>query len=247
MTRRYRNAPVREALCEIYFTGSKWDDTTQGMFFERIKEEYPTKQPVTEVGVEVKVERSERGAIIRETQSRMRYLKPDGSRLIQLAPDLLVVNQLRPYPHFDEWRPIVNRMAQIYSEVAAPRMVRQIGVRYINDIHIPSTGDLKLEDYFTVYPQIPPTMGGRHGPYMLRLEMPASNKGHALFITFAMNPAKGADMLSFTLDLYDIFGQAFDYSIQEIEKRVKEAHDEIEPVFEKFIMNKLRELFGGRE
>ena len=138
-------------------------------------------------------------------------------------------------------------MAEIYSEVAAPKAVQRLGLRYINDVHSPFAPDLKLEDYFTVYPQIPPSMGGRHGPYMLRMEMPTRNKGHVLFITFAMNPAKSTESLSFTLDLYDIFGQQFDYSIQEIERRVREAHDEIEPVFEHFITDKLRELFGGRE
>lgn len=244
---RYRNAPVREALCEIYFTGSKWDDTTQGMFFERIKDEYPKKQPVTELGVEVKVEKSERGAIIRERQSRMHYIYPDGSRLVQLAPDLLVVNQLRPYPHFNVWRPTVGRMAQIYSEVAAPKTVSQLGLRYINDIHIPRTPDLKLEDYFTVYPQIPLSLGQRHGPYMLRMEMPTKNKGHILFITFATNPVPNTENFSFILDLYDMFGQPFNFSIPEIEKRVIEAHNEIEPVFENIATDQLKALFGGQE
>jgi uncharacterized protein (TIGR04255 family) len=142
-------------------------------------------------------------------------------------------------------------MAQVYSEVAAPKTVRQLGLRYINDIAISlaaPTGEVKLEEYFNVYPEIPPSMGGRHGPYMLRMEMPVKDKGHALFITFSMNPNKNPSEASFTLDLYDIFAQPFDFSIKEIENQVQKAHDDqIEPFFENFITDKLRSLFGGRE
>lgn len=247
MAKRYQNAPVREALCEIYFTGSRWDDTTQGMFYERIKGTYSTKQPVTEFGVEVRIEKDRRGALFKEAQSRMRYVRPDGSRIVQLAPDLLVVNQLQPYPHFNEWKPEATGMAQVYSEVASPKAIRQMGVRYINDIVIPTSGPrINLEDYFTVYPQIPSLLGGEHGPYMLRLQMPSKAEGHSLVITFAMNPSNDPTKASFTLDLYDIYSTPFEFSIDEIEKHFKESHDlQIEPFFEAFMTDKLRALFQG--
>ena len=33
--RKYRKPPVVEALCEIYFADSTWDDTVPGVFYER--------------------------------------------------------------------------------------------------------------------------------------------------------------------------------------------------------------------
>ena len=30
--KKYRNPPVVEALCEIYFVGSQWDNTIPGLF-----------------------------------------------------------------------------------------------------------------------------------------------------------------------------------------------------------------------
>lgn len=244
MTRLYRNPPVREALCEIYFTGSQWDAATQGLFFERIKGEYSVRQPVTEFGVEVRFTDREKGALYRESQSRMRYARQDGSRLVQLAPDLLVVNQLRPYPHFGEWRPVIGKMALLYSELAAPKTVRQVGVRYINEIVIPASGEVRLEEYFTVYPTIPQSMGGKHGPYMLRLEMPTAHQGHVLLITFAMAPPKGPSEMVFTLDLYGTYGLPFGFSVNEIEKQVDQAHEGIEHVFDSFSTQKLKELLG---
>lgn len=32
MGRRYKNPPVVEALCEIFFDGSQWDSTLTGLF-----------------------------------------------------------------------------------------------------------------------------------------------------------------------------------------------------------------------
>ncbi|MBI4566163.1 MAG: TIGR04255 family protein [Planctomycetes bacterium] len=43
--RKYRNPPVIEALCEIYFAESAWDDTIPGRFYERVRDRFPsTKQ-----------------------------------------------------------------------------------------------------------------------------------------------------------------------------------------------------------
>ena len=42
--RKYKKPTVVEDLCEIYFVDSKWDSTVPGMFYDRIKEEYPEKK-----------------------------------------------------------------------------------------------------------------------------------------------------------------------------------------------------------
>ena len=36
-------------------------------------------------------------------ESRSQFSREDGSQMIQVASDLVVVNQLRPYPAFEEW------------------------------------------------------------------------------------------------------------------------------------------------
>ncbi len=44
LERSYREPPVVEALCEIYFADSTWDDTVPGTFYEEIKDEFPVKR-----------------------------------------------------------------------------------------------------------------------------------------------------------------------------------------------------------
>jgi len=42
--RKYRKPPVVEALCEIYFAGSNWDETVPGRFYDRVKDNFPVKR-----------------------------------------------------------------------------------------------------------------------------------------------------------------------------------------------------------
>lgn len=47
---------------------------------------------------------------------------------------VLVVNQLPPYPSFDEWAPVVERMVGHYAEIARPTSATEVGVRYFNRV-----------------------------------------------------------------------------------------------------------------
>src|SRR5712692_222149 len=115
--RRYGRPPVVEALCEIYFTGSNWDPTTPGIFYERLRGNYPQKTSLSQFGIEMQVgpgQQAESRQVAQEP--RMRFAKADNSRVVQLARELLIVNQLLPYPRYEEWREEVRAILDIYRE-----------------------------------------------------------------------------------------------------------------------------------
>ncbi len=52
MSRKYKNPPVVEALCEFQFISDKsWDLTLPGLIYERVKSEFPVKQQ-TEISIQ---------------------------------------------------------------------------------------------------------------------------------------------------------------------------------------------------
>ncbi len=103
--RRYERPPVVEALCEVYFTGSSWDPTTPGLFYERVRKEYPQKsQAAHQVGFEIQLSPGQAESRQLPIETRMRFARSDNSRVLQLARDVLIVNQLLPYPRYEEWR-----------------------------------------------------------------------------------------------------------------------------------------------
>lgn len=244
--KKYKNPPVVEALCEIYFHESKWDGTLPGLFFEKVKESYPKKRELEQIGVQVSVSKETQAAQVQRGARRIQFIKEDGSRLIQIENNLLVINQLRPYPKFEDWKPVVDEMLGYYSEVAQPRGIRQMGVRYINRVIIPAP-EFKMEDYFNLYPEVPESLGAMHGRFMMRLEIPPKHKDHGLMVTFGTAPPESPGTSAEMLDIYDIFALPQPFPLKDVDKYIIEAHENIEAAFENSITSKARKLFeeGG--
>lgn len=240
--RKYKYPPVQEALCEIFFTGSEWDNAIPGSFYEEIKAEFPQKTQLKQFGVEVNIADKERLAKFSENEDRIQFRKPDGSQIIQLARDLLVINQLRPYPQFEAWLPVIEKKLDLYMRLVKPKGIVKTGVRYINRIVIPKR-EVRMEDYFNLYPQLPEGLSKRHGPFMMRLELPPKYASHQLVITFATAPADTPDSIAFALDLYDIFGKPIENRVDQLIQIVKEGHENIELAFENSIKEDLRIIF----
>jgi uncharacterized protein (TIGR04255 family) len=240
--KRYKNPPVVEALCEIYFHDSKWDGTLPGLFFEKVRENYPKKKELEQVGVQVSVSKEAQATQVQREGRRIQFIKEDGSRLIQIENNLLVINQLRPYPRFEDWKPVIDEMLKHYSEVAQPKGIKQMGMRYINRIIIP-VAKFKMEDYFNLYPQVPESLGAMHGKFMMRLEIPPKHKDHRLMVTFGTAPPESPETSAEMLDMYNIFVLPVAFPIEDVDKYIIEAHENIETAFENSITNKTRELF----
>ena len=246
--RSYHNPPVVEALCEIYFAESSWDDTVPGAFYERVKSRFPRKQrrEIQEAKITMGPETSTAG--VQRLTPWMQFLTEDSSLMIQVAENLVVVNQLLPYRHFEDWEPIIYEALNVYNEVALPKNVVRIGLRYINRIEIPGT-IISMEDYFTIYPSLPRTLGNRHGTFLVRVEVPQAELGHTVLITFGTfgspQPARGKQ--AFMLDLYDRVSRTLEPNEAELKKEVRVAHDNVVMAFEGSITDQLRGLLGVEE
>lgn len=240
--RKYKNPPVVEALCEIFFNGSKWDSTLPGLFFDKIKDVYPKKRELEQIGIEVSASKDVQGSRVMCGGKRIQFIKEDGSQLIQIEKDLLVVNQLKPYPRFEDWKPVIDKMQNFYVQLAEPQGIREVGIRYINRIVIPAD-KFKMEDYFYLYPEVPPSLESMHGRFMMRLEIPPKYREHLLVITFGTAPADSPETATEMLDLYDIFALPQPLAISDVDKYIIEAHENIETAFENSITDKTRELF----
>jgi len=246
--RRYHKPPVIEALCEIYFAGSVWDETIPGAFYERVKSDFPKKQQRTIQEAQFTLGPEQAAAGVRQLPSWMQFISDEKGRMIQIAQDLLVVNQLAPYPHFEEWEPEVYRSLNAYSDLAQPRKVARLGFRYINQIVIPQD-KVRMQEYFTIYPNLPEGLGDTYGSFMVRVEVPEMLEGHTMLITFgtALPPKPDEVATAFTLDLYDIVQLDKPVDEEVLKKEVRQAHDNIVVAFEDSITDTLRSLFEPEE
>ncbi len=246
--RRYRKPPVVEALCEIYFADSTWDDTVPGAFYERVKQDFPEKRQREIQEAQIALGPAGVTAGVRRLPPWMQFASEKGDRMIQIARDLLVVNQLRPYPHFEGWEPVVHSALEIYKELTQPGKILRLGLRYINRVVIPGA-PVAMEHYFTIYPQLPKALGDTHGPFLVRVEVPQPDQGHTVLITFGTAPPRqpSQDEQNFMLDLYDIL--QLDKPLDEIElkEEIQRAHNNVVMAFEDSITDRLRHLFEAED
>jgi uncharacterized protein (TIGR04255 family) len=241
MGRRYASPPVIEALCEIYTAGSAWDPTVPGLFYERVRDRFPKRGQARDVESEVTAGAPAPATRVTPGAPRSQFSREDGSRMIQVGRDLVVVNQLRPYPAFEEWRPQILEALDLYRELARPSQVSRIGLRYLNRVVIPEP-EAPMERYFQLYPELPKALGSQHGTFMLRIELPTGSPGHELVVTFGSAPRDREGTQVFVLDLYDI-ARSPDFGA--VPHRIDEAHAHIERAFEAILTDATRALFQG--
>ena len=243
--RSYQHPPVVEALCELFFEESSWNDSLPEAFFESVKDVFPKRQIKDRQEVKVTMEEDVASAGVHKLTPVIQFVSDQSDQIIQVAENLLVVNQLRPYRHFEEWEGLIYEGLSIYNELASPKKITNIGVRYINLFEIPGPR-FPMESYFNVFPNLPESLGDVHGSFSIKVDIPQPDQGHSVLITLATTtvetPTPGSQ--AFILDLHD--RTAPDFGPREIDlvrDTVRIAHNNVVKAFEDSITDHLRELF----
>jgi len=244
MGRKYRNPPVVEALCEFQFIPSQpWDITILGLIYERIKDKFPKKQQ--QFGVGIQLQPTDRGVEhrIEPVPPRIQFRKEDETALIQIAPDLLVVNQLKPYPTWENFKSVILENFNVYREIANPKGFRRIGLRYINIFEFDKLG-IELTEYFRYYPSIPEDLLQTHTSFLVRVELPFEDGNEILILTLGSIVPSKPDVISLVLDIDYAMIKPDYISLDSIVEWLERAHKQVERAFESSITDKTRDLFG---
>lgn len=243
MSRKYKNPPIVEALGEFQFVpGQPWDFTIHGLYYEKISKEFPDKQQQMGIGIRVK---QEAGAIQQEflpAAERMQFFRKDKTALVQVGPDLLTVNHLRPYPTWEKFKPLIIDNLNKYHKVAKPTGFKRLGLRYINKIDI-SEKLIELTDYFNFYPHIPEELPQKHEAFNVRVEIPYEENRDRILLTFGSAIPEKPEMLSFLLDLDYVMILPEKIAIDQAAEWLEKAHTVVEKTFEACITDKCRKLF----
>ena len=78
----------------------------------------------------------------------------DGKTVAQFRVDGFTFNRLKPYTSWEEISPEAMRLWQIYADIARPRSVTRLAVRYINRLPLPAAR-IELDDYIITAPIVP--------------------------------------------------------------------------------------------
>lgn len=225
---RLRNAPLIEAVCEFRFKSLATPiNLITGLIYEKVKAEYPEIQ--MQKGVVVSIEKNKEVSVVSEERT---VFKDDSrNRLVQVGSTMIAVNQLEPYVNYKSFRGDIEKHLRHYKEIAKPREIARIGLRYINRIEIPK--GKTLDAVFEIGFKIPEDSFPSPSPFLLRFEL-SYNQGRDKLILILSQPSN-LEKNAIMLDL--------DYVLvkpEEIEEKdtllwVDSAHEKIELTFQSCI------------
>lgn len=242
MGKQYQNPPIVEALCEFQFiSDTPWSDTFHELFYEKIKRNFPTKQKQVNFGIEIKQDNQSVEYKQMPATERMQFLNESKVALVQLSPDILTINHLKPYPNWEKFKPSIIDTLKQYCDVVNPKGLKRIGLRYINKIDIKEE-KVFLENYFNFFPKLPDTLPKQHGNFNIRIEF--SYEKDKLLLTFGTIVSGQADVVSFIFDLDYNVNIPTEIKFENIDSWLDKAHKNIEDTFEACITDKCKMLFG---
>jgi len=86
----------------------------------------------------------------------LQFRDKEEKQLIQVRTQGFSFNRLAPYSTLDEYLPEIERLWNLYTELAAPVKTRAVKLRYINRIILPMNGSLiELDEYLKTGPRVP--------------------------------------------------------------------------------------------
>ncbi|MEP7037612.1 MAG: TIGR04255 family protein [Acidobacteriota bacterium] len=241
--REYEEPSVIEALIEVYFSQTMNDFSVWSDFNNRIKKKYPTVEESIIPKAEIQVNQSGESHQRISPEKLYRFYQKDKSKLVQANKDFISVHQLKPYSGYENFRAEAEKIINDYVSVTEPKMVNRIGMRYINQVMIPET-NVELSRYFKFMPQIPEEVTDGINDVLLQIQFVPRNSNHQIMTSLRSGNSSLENQVVFFLDIYDIIQLNNEIEIADILKSLDEAHNNIERVFEGFITDEARKLFG---
>jgi uncharacterized protein (TIGR04255 family) len=149
--RKYKNAPINEAVCQFVFAGEPVvDPLLPGRLFELVGNFYSARPNLF---LEQSVQFNHGIGVSLPTQ-KVQLLSNDKKRLLMVGPNSLSIHDLNPYSGWEKFKPRITRALECHQKIAGIRSICQISLRYINRIILPSD-TTELKDFFKSMPERP--------------------------------------------------------------------------------------------
>jgi len=233
---KYANSPLTQAICEFRFEpGPEWDGTISGLIYSRLAEQFPNKRPAQRVLSEANGFSITAGVV-----DAVQFASPNDEAMIQVSPNTISLTHNAPYPGWDNFLPMINRVLGTYRAVASPAGVMRIGLRYINRIAF-DAGSVKLSKWLRYYPQLPQEDLGMGG-FIVVTQHWYSERDLLVAQLGTANPVED-NRQSCVLDLDYSLAIPKAIAFPDVDTWLIQAHTTIEDFFESCLLPNLRERF----
>lgn len=237
----YKNPPLVEALCVIHFTEPyPWDLTLFGLFYERLKKDFPYKESYALMGVEQKPTDKGLEQRIESGTHLVKFFSQNRERIVQVAPRTLAISRLSNYS-WEDFKKDILEISKIYTELTNYTNIKALNLAYINLIKFDSA-KTHPSKYIKLYPSH--ITGREDFSLLLRAEIPY-DKGGKLILTLNRPMEIDKNLLVFELAYSMELPEGM--SFEDMEGMLDAFHYEIKRAFEESITDDARAVFGGVE
>lgn len=205
--RHLKNAPIREAIIDIRVVtpNALTVDKLRDRFTPVLKDTYPVVKERRSFTATVGAMDGEPKISSANSIDGLLFFSDDNTRIVQTRLDGFSANRLKPYDNFRSFKAEAQcRWAQ-FRDFVKPERVLRIGLRYINDLEIPSS-PLNLSDVFDSFEIRPldnnPTLEGFWMRMLLGRQLP-EEKGHT--IIEAPPQSMNTNKIVFDIDVFRTF------------------------------------------
>ena len=161
--------------------------------------------------------------------------------LVQLGPRLLVVNALRPYPSWGNFKPRIKMIWNCLQRVVEIRGLERIGLRYINRVELPDQA-VGLSECFEFYPFVGPRLPQKMMSFIAGAEFPYADGRDRCRVQLT-KASESEEKSEIILDIDYFLARPRGVSASDVLEWVEEAHSRVEEVFEGCITDRLRRQF----
>lgn len=242
--KRYKSAPIMEAVIEIRvqpvesFTHERLKEIS-----EPLRKDFPKQTEMHRVEMGLALHPDQPADVrTKQTPYGIRLAKENDSRILQIRRDGMAYSHIAPYSEWRSFRAEAYPLWQGYRKIAHEGEITRCGLRYINRVDIPAAR-IEIEDYFSLYPLIPPKMPNVDiDGMLLNLAMPQPDLGCRATVTQAMTAPAKEGHVSVILDI-DLFRENIGkWPDSEVWAYFDKLRDRKNEIFESCITDRTREL-----
>ena len=159
-----------------------------------------------------------------QTQMDLGFRYQTESEIAQFRMDGFTFNKIAPYTTWNEVFDEAFRLWKVYVNVAKPRQVSRVAVRYINRLQLPAVTDLR--EYLEAPPQLPEPIPQVIQDFLTRVNVSDDKRNASAVIVQALEPRTDPNAISLLLDI-DAF---------------REVNDKLDDTELRLVFEQLREL-----
>jgi uncharacterized protein (TIGR04255 family) len=235
MPRSYRNPPVIEAVCEFRFLETqRWDWTIPGLVYEKISNSFPKKRQQTVIELSMPYLRPIEGSPPGDV-ARMQFLNDEETRLVQVWPNTLAINRLKPYGSWNTYKEEILSQLKVYQQVSGQDGLTRIGLRYINRIELPASEPqgADLGAYLVSIPKVSTSIPQAYRSFLMQLDIPYEDDPPTnLRLILGTVPPQVADSVAVMLDLDMVTEPEHVPSLDSVSDWLEKAHGRLEEAFD---------------